>query len=1083
MKFAKELERDLVPEWRLKYLDYKVGKKKLKAINRALRNVNNQTPRLRRRGNTYTPSPLDTAPKYSFLNRSQGGRDTSDLRAVAISNSQASVNSKPNGSRTSLAREVGRSPEEQPLNGGHKDPFPGLTRYGSIIGSPPNPGRSSMDRARAPPSLKLPSAALDPENVSSTAGPSTSGHKKSKSVQLPSGDDNAFEVGKTRSPHGQSASLPSRYRSVFSPKRVNSSPGSPVTDRPRPLLKRVFSLSHKTPPASPADVPLEAYRDLDIRQSEFFSFLDMQLEKIESFYKIKENEATERLHVLREQLHIMRDRRLYEVISLQTSKIKAKEAKKHGTNGGLLHGHSYSSEEDGHKADPKGHSLNKSWLNPIDSALEAVKAGKYGRSTNAMTDLATPSALKPQKVTDDRRDYSRRPDLPDVPYHSAKRKLKVALQEFYRGLELLKSYSLLNRTAFRKINKKYDKTVNARPSMRYMSEKVNKAWFVESDIIEGHIRQVEDLYARYFEKGNHKVAVGKLRIKTARAGDYTENSFRNGVTLAAGLIFGIQGLVLGAELLNSGDPKLTVDTSYLLQIYAGYFLMNFLFLLFCLACRVWHESKINYVFVFEYDTRHHLDWRQLAELPCFFILLLGFFMWFNFNQFGSDALYIYYPVILLGLSALILFFPAKVLYYRSRMWLIYSVWRLVLAGLYPVEFRDFYLGDMFCSLTYAMGNIELFFCLYAHGWSNPVQCNSNHSRLLGFFAALPAVWRALQCLRRYTDTKSVFPHLLNFGKYMATIIFYVTLSIYRIDKTPTNRVVFIMFAITNSLYCSFWDIVMDWSLGDSGAKHPFLRTMLGYKKIWIYYAAIGIDPILRFNWVIYAIEPLQIQHSAVASFVVALSEVCRRGMWSVFRVENEHCTNVQRFRASRDVPLPYDMPSSPETSAEDVATANGKNGKHPRPGDEEAPLPRLKHAPTAPVLDTNSLHGQTSSTGADLDLARTQSSTRRRRASISGDADGSSPLTRGLTRVGTYLRSAHAQDFERKRKPELGRGTSDAKNEYGDDSDDSNDESERDRPDTSSDDAQDEEDIEEVREDLAHGRGQRNESERGEEDV
>jgi hypothetical protein len=31
-----------------------------------------------------------------------------------------------------------------------------------------------------------------------------------------------------------------------------------------------------------------------------------------------------------------------------------------------------------------------------------------------------------------------------------------------------------------------------------------------------------------------------------------------------------------------------------------------------------------------------------------------------------------------------------------------------------------------------------------------------------------------------------------------------------------------------------------------------------------------------------------------------------------------------------------------------------------------------------------------------------------------------SPLTRGLSRVGTLLRDAHAQDFERKKKPELG---------------------------------------------------------------
>lgn len=30
-------------------------------------------------------------------------------------------------------------------------------------------------------------------------------------------------------------------------------------------------------------------------------------------------------------------------------------------------------------------------------------------------------------------------------------------------------------------------------------------------------------------------------------------------------------------------------------------------------------------------------------------------------------------------------------------------WRLLLAGFYPVEFRDFFLGDMYCSQTYAMG--------------------------------------------------------------------------------------------------------------------------------------------------------------------------------------------------------------------------------------------------------------------------------------------------------------------------------------------------------------------------------------------
>jgi hypothetical protein len=29
-------------------------------------------------------------------------------------------------------------------------------------------------------------------------------------------------------------------------------------------------------------------------------------------------------------------------------------------------------------------------------------------------------------------------------------------------------------------------------------------------------------------------------------------------------------------------------------------------------------------------------------------------------------------------------------------------WRLLFSGFYPVEFRDFFLGDMYCSLTYMM---------------------------------------------------------------------------------------------------------------------------------------------------------------------------------------------------------------------------------------------------------------------------------------------------------------------------------------------------------------------------------------------
>jgi hypothetical protein len=119
---------------------------------------------------------------------------------------------------------------------------------------------------------------------------------------------------------------------------------------------------------------------------------------------------------------------------------------------------------------------------------------------------------------------------------------------------------------------------------------------------------------------------------------------------------------------------------------------------------------------------------------------------------------------------------------------------------------------MFCSLTYSLGNVELFFCLYARSFVNdPGQCTSGRSRLLGFFTTLPGIWRAIQCVRRYGNTGAAFPHMFNFGKYCFTILQYASLSVYRIDRGPGTLAFFIVMASINSIYCSVWDINYDWS--------------------------------------------------------------------------------------------------------------------------------------------------------------------------------------------------------------------------------------------------------------------------------
>ena len=80
--------------------------------------------------------------------------------------------------------------------------------------------------------------------------------------------------------------------------------------------------------------------------------------------------------------------------------------------------------------------------------------------------------------------------------------------------------------------------------------------------------------------------------------------------------------------------------------------------------------------------------------------------------------------------------------------------------------------------------------------------------MLGFFSTLPAIWRFLQCLRRFVDTRHAFPHLANAGKYSATILMYMMLSLWRIYGDTSYKAWFIVFASVNTVYCCKFLIVL-----------------------------------------------------------------------------------------------------------------------------------------------------------------------------------------------------------------------------------------------------------------------------------
>lgn len=573
------------------YLDYKTGKKHVKSVARAIHRAKG-TPQL----------PVQTNLARTTQQSQYGGTSITASRAPVTAISQR------NGEEA--ARQANSLPTQSwippapPLDGQRAD-------TANTIEDESRDGRETSSGR----SLELPAPALE------------SVERKGGDVTIMATSTDAYEVGPQHGPHRSSRE-----------------------DGDRPLLRRIFTLSTPLMPAkSKPDIDMVAMDQVRTRQREFHLFMTNEVNKVESFYKEKEDAAGHRLKVLREQLHEMNDQRVQQEVHLQHQRdLRVQEA-----------------GSDGWKSRSSSTHHLSSLIRPIDEMVDHAKISIRGppRSRKA-------SASEPD--TNDRGDYARRPQTHEIPYRTAKRSLKLASLEFYRSMELLKSYALLNRTAFVKINKKYDKATDAQPPMRYMAELVDKASFVRSDVLDGHMHAIEELFAKYFEKGNRKVATGKLRASIGRMEDQSGISFWNGLMVGVGAIFTVHGILYANRLLDTDDAIVRAQTVFLMQIYGGYLLALYLFGWFCFSCRTWTMNKINYTFIFEFDARHALDWRELAAFPSFFLLLFGLSTWLNFSRYTIPVLFLYYPVILIGLTCVVIFLPFRVLFYRSRKWLAFA---------------------------------------------------------------------------------------------------------------------------------------------------------------------------------------------------------------------------------------------------------------------------------------------------------------------------------------------------------------------------------------------------------------------------
>ncbi|CAG8523547.1 2378_t:CDS:10 [Diversispora eburnea] len=485
--------------------------------------------------------------------------------------------------------------------------------------------------------------------------------------------------------------------------------------------------------------------------------------------------------------------------------------------------------------------------------------------------------------------------LENLKVKDARKRIKKALFELYRGAELLRNYRNLNRLAFIKILKKFDKirNSNAKGSRRRAVKKLRTPY-----------KTNETHYSSVWRVGLClgiaiplflyviSLALAKSQIIYLRFANLVDKSNPSNDTL--------DSIINPKKLERIKD--LEYNRTNLLIIYSGIGLIIKLTLLTGLNMYVWSQARINYKLIFGFNPRDNLDYKQYMEIPSLIFLIFCVTMFLNFENPNLFKIGVAnYSRVMLALIIFIIVMPFKIFYYSARRWFTLTTLRIFGAPFTSVKFREFFITDELTSLSYSLVTLLILTCDCSGDEKrcDTQVCNSHLSYYAPFLASIPALLRALQCTRRFYDThKSV--HLTNFGKYMSVISSIWMLFLYRRSGNK-YKTFWIVSQSIYSLYTSYWDVCMDWQLFQKNNLNPFLREHLAFKKKRFYYFAIISNCILRWSWTLILFANKNSINIII--FVIAFGEI--RWQWNFIRVEHEHTLNCRDFRAINDIQLPF----------------------------------------------------------------------------------------------------------------------------------------------------------------------------------
>uniref|UniRef100_A0A5S6QI55 EXS domain-containing protein n=1 Tax=Trichuris muris TaxID=70415 RepID=A0A5S6QI55_TRIMR len=526
--------------------------------------------------------------------------------------------------------------------------------------------------------------------------------------------------------------------------------------------------------------------------------------------------------------------------------------------------------------------------------------------------------------------------------------LREAFCEFYLSLILLQNYQQLNATGFRKILKKHDKVLQNTAGNEWRQLNVESSPFFLDKEIDRLIELTENAFTEKLEQGDRQAAMKRLRVLPFSEQQHAWTTFRLGFYMGCFLVL-LSLIVLTLVFMPlDNEPRWVA-----IRLFRGFLILFAQIFLMGVNMYGWQRNGVNHVLIFEIDPRRHLTYQQVLEISTMFLVVWSLCI---LGYLYADHLAISklaFPLILMAFCIVWLLNPFCCVARSSRYWLIRHVFNCFTAPFHFVTFPDFWLADQMNSLVTFFLDMEYFVCFYASevtvvngtldmvysvasqpsvanvswildnsetwairrvGQQSDV-CSSNVYGLRPVIAIIPALIRFLQCLRRYRDSRTAFPHLFNAGKYSTTffVVVFGTLNTlhkkeYNLSKQRMGSPFFYLWVIANCIsfcYTYLWDVRMDWGLFEKNSgENRYLREELVYSQKLYYYFAMVADFFLRITWVLnVSLGDAWLAEADVLISITAPLECIRRFIWNYFRLENEHLNNCGQFRAVRDISL------------------------------------------------------------------------------------------------------------------------------------------------------------------------------------